>query len=254
MVSKLTRALLAGGFTLAAAPVLAQTPPPPQTPAAGQAAASGQANAAVRTGATIYDTAGGVVGTVESVAGGSAVVSTGTTKVNLPLSSFGTGERGPTLALTRAQLEAEASQAAAASTQQLDTLLVAGGPVYGRNATAQLGTVKAQDPQFVTVTATSGADVRLPRSGFGVAQNRLIIGMTAEQFQAAVGSATAGASATGAATSTAPTTGSTAGAPSTTPATGTTGTQATGSTTATGSETGPATTTNTPATTTPPRG
>ena len=66
----------------------------------------------VEEGSTVRDTAGGLVGTVESVDETGAVVSTGRLRAKLPFSSFGRNGRGLVISLTRAQLEAEAQAAA----------------------------------------------------------------------------------------------------------------------------------------------
>jgi hypothetical protein len=90
------------------------TPPSGQQPtdqsmAGGQAGASTPATAAdLQAGATVYDTQGGTVGTIESADGSSAVLSTGTVRARLPISSFAKGPNGLVIAMTRAQLEAAA--------------------------------------------------------------------------------------------------------------------------------------------------
>lgn len=94
-----------------AAPAVAQEEAQP-APAAEAEAPAAQA-AATKAGDTIYDTAGEVVGTVESVTAENFVLSTGTNKATLPLSSLGTGAKGPTISLSRAQLEAEIEKAKA---------------------------------------------------------------------------------------------------------------------------------------------
>jgi len=66
-------------------------------------------------GAAVSDTSGNPVGTIEQVQGDLAVLSTGTNKVSLPISSFGAGEKGPVLAMTKAEVDAAAAGAAAAS-------------------------------------------------------------------------------------------------------------------------------------------
>jgi hypothetical protein len=62
----------------------------------------------IKTGATVYDLQGGTVGTVESSDAEGVVVSTGTTRAKLGLSGFGVGEKGLTIAMTRAELDATA--------------------------------------------------------------------------------------------------------------------------------------------------
>lgn len=97
----------------------AQTPAseaPADAAPAAQADAAGQDSAAqaatAKAGDTIYGPAGEAVGTVESVAGENFVISTGTNKATLPLASLGTGPNGPTISMTKDQLDAAIQQAA----------------------------------------------------------------------------------------------------------------------------------------------
>jgi len=62
----------------------------------------------IKTGATVYDLNGGTVGTVEAVDAEGVVVSTGSTRAKLGLSGFGVGDKGLTIAMTRAELDAAA--------------------------------------------------------------------------------------------------------------------------------------------------
>ena len=66
----------------------------------------------VTEGSAVRDTAGGLVGTVESVDETGAVVSTGRLRAKLPFSSFARNSAGLVISLTKAQLEAEARAAA----------------------------------------------------------------------------------------------------------------------------------------------
>ncbi|HEV2864955.1 MAG TPA: hypothetical protein VGX37_00420 [Allosphingosinicella sp.] len=60
----------------------------------------------VRAGAVVQDPQGGLVGRVESVDAEGAVVSTGSVRAKLPLSSFGKNGRGLVISMTRAEFEA----------------------------------------------------------------------------------------------------------------------------------------------------
>lgn len=164
--------ILAG--TMLATTAVAQTNPP----------AAPATSAAPTTGATVYDAQGDVVGTIASTDGTNAVVDTGTVKAALALSSFGTGAKGPTLGLTKAQLEAAAQQQSGGDIKEK---LVPGAAVFG-SAGTEVGTIKAADSQFVTLTTAKG-DVRLPVTGFGPGAKGVTIGMTAEQLASAIGSA-----------------------------------------------------------------
>ena len=177
-------AVLALG-AMTAVPAMAQTAPAQTAPAQGAAAT---ASAGPTVGATIYDSAGVAIGQVTSVTADAAVVNTGTAQVALPLTSIGKGPSGPSIAMTKAALDA----AAAAQQQQakgaLQSRLVAGTQVKGRDAQNVIGTIKSSDAANVVVTASNGRDVQLPVSGFSAAPDgSIIIGLTAEQFNAAAG-------------------------------------------------------------------
>jgi len=66
----------------------------------------------VTAGATVRDTSGGLVGTIESVGPAGAVIATGTVRAQLPISSFGRSEQGLVIAMTKIELEAAAQRAA----------------------------------------------------------------------------------------------------------------------------------------------
>ena len=89
-------------------PMDSATPPADSTattaaPTAATAALT--ATAAVASGATVYGSDGAPVGKIESVAGGNAVVDTGSRKATLALNAFGSGPQGPTITVTKTQLE-----------------------------------------------------------------------------------------------------------------------------------------------------
>jgi len=178
-------ALLIG---IAAAPAaLAQTAPAPApapatTTAPAQTTPAPSAGGAVTVGAVIKDTAGGTVGTVESVDGTIAVINTGTNKVGYPLTSITSAPTGAIIALTKAQLDASYTEQQAKAQAQLGERMTSGTQVFARDGSTQLGTIKAVDAEFVTLTTTAGTDVRLPKGGFATGQTGLIIGMTAAEF------------------------------------------------------------------------
>lgn len=161
------------------------TPAPAAAPAAQGAAAPAAAASAPTVGATIVDTQGATVGTIASTDGTNAVVDTGTVKAAVPLSSFGTSPKGPTLAMTKAELEAAAGQGAAQAAADFQAKLTTGAMVYGAGGTS-LGTIKAVDGEFITVTTPKG-DARLPKGSFGPGPQGVTVGMTAAQLEAAMG-------------------------------------------------------------------
>lgn len=97
-----------------------QTPPPSDEPGAtttGSAAtaATPATPATPSVGATVYGSDGAEVGKITSVSGGNAVVDTGTRKATLALNSFGSSPQGPTITVTRGQLEDMVARATPAS-------------------------------------------------------------------------------------------------------------------------------------------
>lgn len=143
------------------------------------------ANPAVKAGSTVSDTSGAPVGTIESVNGDLAVVSTGTHKVSLPVSAFGQGDKGPIISMTKAQLDAAASGAQASAKQEVAAQLAAGASVYGSDG-AVVGTVDSTDAQFATVNVGE-QKVKLPLDSFSKGAQGAVIGMTAAELKAAAG-------------------------------------------------------------------
>lgn len=188
----LTRAAF-GALLMAPAMLYAQTapqtPPPtdPTQPAAPATTAPGAAAATATptVGATVYDSAGAVVGTIDQVTPQAVVVNVDNNKVSLPPASIGSGPRGLSITLTRAQVVAAAQQAQAGAQQQLQSQLTPGATVRGSAGTV-VGTVKSADAQFVTLTTTKGGEAKLPMSGFGMGASGPVIGMTASELDAAV--------------------------------------------------------------------
>lgn len=149
-----------------------------------QPVAQAQARAGVQAGAMVYDAQQAEVGKIESVANGNAVVFTGTHRATIPLASFGIGPKGPTLGMTRAELDAAAVGAAAAATEQLRARLTPGTQVRGK-AGAVIATVKTLEGDNV-VLSTGNSEVRVPLSGMGLNTQGVFIGMTQAEFDAAV--------------------------------------------------------------------
>ncbi|AXJ97112.1 MULTISPECIES: hypothetical protein [unclassified Sphingomonas] len=187
-----TLALTIGAAMLVPAAAQAQQ----AAPAAPVAQANGTATATATTptvGATIYDSAGVSLGTVAQVTPQAIILNTGTAQVPVPPSSIGKTDKGFAMAMTKADLDAAVASSQAQAQAALKAKLVPGTAVAGLNGTP-VGTVKAADAQFVTVTTTKG-DVKLPINGFSAnAQGQVIVGLTAEQIAAATaGNASAAA-------------------------------------------------------------
>ena len=178
--------LLASAALAAGTAVAAQTPANPTTaPAVATAAPT------LAAGTTVYDPAGAEAGTIDSVSGDLVVVSTGTNKISMPKASFGAGAKGPTVSVTKAQIDAAASQATAAQATALKSALVVGAPVKGTGGAA-IGTVKSIAADNVVVQSAKGP-VAVPLTAFSAPAGGLTIAMTAAEFETAAAAATASA-------------------------------------------------------------
>lgn len=90
--------------------VTGQTPSSQSTmPAkAGQLAPATRTD--IKAGTSVYDQNGAVVGKVESVSARGAVISTGTTRATIPVSSFAKGDKGLVIGLSKADIDATAKK------------------------------------------------------------------------------------------------------------------------------------------------
>jgi preprotein translocase subunit YajC len=158
-------------------------------PAAGAAASSGTLAA----GAKVVDTSGGLVGSIESIDGDYATLATAKSKVRLPKTSFAMGPNGPVIAMTAAQIDAAAAQAAPPQAAAAAKPSVTQGASVADMQGGAVGTVATVDGQFATLQLTSGKKVRLPVSAFAAGDNGgLKIAMTAAQLGAAAGASGSG--------------------------------------------------------------
>lgn len=89
----------------------ATTPAPGSTTGSTPVPGGAGASAGVTAGASVYDPQGGLVGTIEAVEAGQAVLSTGSVKVRVPVTSFGSGSSGLLIGMTKQELEAAAGKA-----------------------------------------------------------------------------------------------------------------------------------------------
>jgi hypothetical protein len=80
-----------------------------QTPS-GQSVASAATSADVKTGASVYDQQGGVVGKIVSSTAKGAVLDTGTVKATIPVSSFAKGDKGLVISMSKSELDAAAKK------------------------------------------------------------------------------------------------------------------------------------------------
>jgi hypothetical protein len=155
------------------------------------AAIPAAAFAQVAAGATVYGPDGSAVGTVASVDAGTVMVDTGTYKAPLPENAFGKSDKGPTITVTKTQLDEMMAQQVAAANTARDAKLVAGAAVVSPKGAA-LGTIKSVDGDAVVLESPSGA-VALKREHFALDANGALIALfTAEQVAAAAGSGNSG--------------------------------------------------------------
>lgn len=186
---KFLRSAAIGALFILPAAAGAQTAPAAQTtPAPAGATAPA---AAPTVGATVYDSTGAVLGTVDQVTPQAVVVNVDGTKVGLPPTSVGSGPQGLRVATTKADIMAQTQQAQAGQQAQLKQQLVPGATVRGA-AGATVGTVKSADAEYVTLTTSKG-DVKLPIASISTGPNGLAIGMTAAELDAAITAAGGGA-------------------------------------------------------------
>ena len=168
--------VLIAGTALIAWPALAQQTPAPKN--ASTAAPSTTPSTNVAPGAQVMDTSGAVVGTVDSVANGVAIISTATGKIGMSTSSFAQGPKGLLVGISKTDLEAKAAAASA------PPQFLVGAQVSGPGGAA-IGTIKEVNGDLVTV-ASETASAQLPKSAFAKAPDGgLLIGMTPEQFDSA---------------------------------------------------------------------
>ncbi|WP_404481648.1 hypothetical protein [Novosphingobium sp. BL-52-GroH] len=149
---------------------------------AQEAATPAAAAAAPTVGAKVFDAEGGEVGTVESVAGDIVTVSTGTARAGLPKSAFVSREKGLTIGMNKAQLEAAVNGAQAENGAAKDAKIVADAPIKSSDGVV-IGTVTKVVGEDVTVALSNGSAAALKKSYIGLAADgSLALGMTAADF------------------------------------------------------------------------
>lgn len=145
------------------------------------------ASAEVTSGATVYSPTGAEVGTVEAVNGDNIVLNTGNMTAALPSSAFGEGEKGPTIAWEKADLEAAIAASQQQSTAALDAALVAGTELFSADGVA-LGTVSTVSEQGnVVVEHKTAGSIQLPKAQFALNEGKLTFAATAAELDAAIG-------------------------------------------------------------------
>lgn len=158
-------------------------------PLAAQSAVT-QANPALVAGATIKDTSGNIVGTIDAVEANGIIVNTGNNQIAIPASSFANANGTPLLAATKAELDAAAVAMAEDERKTVLATLQHGAPVVDAQGTP-LGTVDIIEGDVVLLKTEVG-EAQVPIKSFRMRAGTLAIAMTAEAFNNAIEAARKG--------------------------------------------------------------
>jgi hypothetical protein len=140
-----------------------------------------QRQSPVAVGATVYDLDGDEVGTILSIEGDAAILSTGTTLVTLGLTSFRLHSGRLTIGLTRGQLEEGAQAVQTRGDEEVRAQLTPGANIYDRDG-AVAATVESVEGARVTIVAGTIRAV-FPLSAFRADARGPQISRTAQEFQ-----------------------------------------------------------------------
>ena len=166
--------------------------------AAVLAATPALANEQVVAGATVTGPEGNAVGTIVSVENGQAVLDTGKHKVPLAVNMYGVGEAGPTITVTKAQIDSMVDAQLAEAAAKRDAALVVGAEAMDAKH-APLGTVLEIDGDNI-VLARGGDEtnkVTLLREHFDATDHGLMARLTNAQIDAAMAQAASAAGSAG---------------------------------------------------------
>lgn len=131
------------------------------------AATPALANEQVVAGATVTGPEGNAVGTIVSVENGQAIIDTGKHKVPLALDMYGEGETGPTITVTKAQLDSMMDAQLAEAAAKLDAALVVGAAVVSADG-QPVGTVYTIDTENMVIVKNDAGIITLTRDSFTV--------------------------------------------------------------------------------------
>lgn len=140
----------------------------------------------VEVGATVYGPQGEPVGKIVSVANGQAVLDTGKHKVPLGVDMYGKGETGPTITVTKVQLDTMVDQQMAAANAKRDAALIPGATVMTADGAA-LGTVAEVDGDQIVIDRPDDAGkVNLLREYFAATDAGVTARLTMAQIEEAL--------------------------------------------------------------------
>jgi preprotein translocase subunit YajC len=131
----------------------------------------------------VLDAAGHPVGTISAVNGANVVLKTDKHEVTLPATSFTVDQGKLLFGMTADQVNAAAEQATAQAAAQAAAAIAQGAQVYGQ-AGALAGTIDSIDDQYIAIKLTSGAVVRVPKTGVAFDGQKVVVGASAAQLEA----------------------------------------------------------------------
>ena len=131
------------------------------------AATPALANEQVAAGAVVTGPEGNEVGTIVSVENGQAVLDTGKHKVPLGVEMYGQGEAGPTITVTKAQLDGMMDAQLAEAAAKLDAALVEGAAVVSAEG-HPFGTIYTVDNEGMAIVQNEDGIVTLARDSFAI--------------------------------------------------------------------------------------
>lgn len=160
---------------------------------AQDAAAPAAAESTVAVGTTIMGNDGNPIGTVEQVTGDVVVVNTGKHMAPIPAAAIGTGEGGPSVNISVAQLNEMMDAQVAEAMAKRDAALVAGAEVYSANGNPA-GSIAEVDLEADAIILESPAGkVALKKEHFAVhPTGRLLALFTREQIETAAAAGVGG--------------------------------------------------------------
>ena len=149
--------------------------------------------AAPAVGMQIVDTAGAPVGTVTGISGDNVQIKTDKHEALLPKSSFAVSDGKLYFGMTQAQLDAEIEKGQSAA----EASVVAGATVKGLQGN-EIGKIDSISGDAVVIALASGKKIQVAKSGVrGNSDGTVIVGLTAEQLNAAAQGGSAGAAPSG---------------------------------------------------------
>lgn len=135
-------------------------------------------------GATVYGNDGNPIGTVEAMADGVVTIDTGKHKAPIPANLIGTGETGPSINATQAQINAMMDEQVAEANAKRDTALVEGAAVVSADG-MPAGTVYTIDSEDAVIVQNENGIVTLTRESFAVSPEGALMALYSAQQLAA---------------------------------------------------------------------